>query len=424
MSPLFSALLLAAPAPGEPTQADLLKMADQIVARVAQVRGLKPMHPVAKGVLGREAIRDKLMSRIKKEYSPEEIADEERVLKRLGLLPPEVDYEKAVMNLLLEQIAGFYDPFDRKLYIADWLPEEMQTPTLAHEIAHALQDQHFGLKSYATPIKDNGDRQLARSALVEGDGTAVMLETMMPHGDLSQLPDSAFDMAGSLASIGSELMPAYERAPRFLRETLIFPYVTGLAFVRRIRKIRPWSAVDAVYQSPPESTEQVIHPEKYFAHEHPVSVEDRSVPSLKDRRLVRRDVLGELVIRLYLEEANGPEQARTASEGWGGDRLAAFSPEGTQGGAPLVVHLSVWDTELDADEFARAASRVLSHMTGAPETVPPASYKDASGTESSVERRGTRVLQVLGAPADRRGQLVEEIWKAWKVGQRPAGGPQ
>ena len=395
-----------------PAQADagaspeaLLKTADEWVARVARIRGLKPKRRVQKGVLGREAIAEKLMARIRKEYAPEEIAIEERVYKRLGLLPPDAHYEKAVMDLLLEQIAGFYDPFDRKLYIADWLSESMQIPTLAHEIAHALQDQRFGLKAYATPIKDNGDRQLARSALVEGDGTAVMVEAMI-----------AFPAAGSLAAAP---MPAFDRAPRFLRETLIFPYVQGLAFVQRIRNTHPWSAVDAVYARPPESTEQVIHPEKYFARERPVSVQEGGGPIAKKWRPIRRDVLGEMLTRLYLEGAVAPEQAQVAAEGWGGDRLVAYEIDA--GSAPLVVLLSVWDSEADADEFARAANRVHAKMSGKPEGTLPAIYAHDAGEESAIERRGTKVLQLIGAPREIRAQLLEEVWRTWRVAGKPAG---
>lgn len=415
--PTILFVLASSAAEGETKPPDLLTFADQMVSRVAKVRGLRPKHRVAKGVLGREAIRDKLMARIHKEYGPDEIVAEERVLKRLGLLPQDANYEKAVMDLLLEQIAGFYDPFDRKLYVADWLSEDLQAPTLAHEIAHALQDQRFGLKAYATPIKDNGDRQLARAALVEGDGTAAMLETMMPGLELSQLPDAAFGSAA--APTGA--MPAFDRAPRFLRESLIFPYTQGLAFIRHIRKLRPWSAVDAVYGRPPESTEQVIHPEKYFAKERPIRIEDSKLASLKDHKLLRRDVLGELVTRLYLEEAIGSDQARLAAEGWGGDRLAAYAA--ADASTPLIAHLSVWDSEGDADEFARAANRVLSRMAGAPESVLPATYTEASGRECSIEKRGRSVLQILGAPADRRIPMSDEVWRSWKVAGRPAGGP-
>jgi len=420
-SALILVLALCAPtiATAEPETAakseDLLRTADEIVKKVARIRGLRPKRRVAKGVLGREEIRDKLMARIRKEYGPEEIAVEERMLKRLGLLPKDTDYEKAVMDLLLEQIAGFYDPFDRKLYIADWLPQELQIPTLTHEIAHALQDQRFGLKSYATPIKENGDRQLARSALVEGDGTAVMIEAMMPGIELSQLPDSAFSSGWAL---GSSLMPAFDRAPRFLRETLVFPYMHGLAFIRHIRKRKPWSAVDAVYGRPPESTEQIIHPEKYYAREKPIDVRDVKIPTLKDAKLLRRDVLGELVTRLYLEVAVSHEQARVASEGWGGDRVAVYE---TAPGEPLLlVHLSVWDSQADADEFARAVSRVLARVAGRPEVAPPAIYEEAPGRQIAVERRGDRVLQLLGVPADLRERIADDVWHRWRVGGKRA----
>ena len=78
------------------------------------------------------------------------------------------DYEKLLFDLLSEQVAGFYDPYRKTLYIADWLPVDMQRPALAHEIQHALQDQHFDLKKLARPLKSEGDRQLAQAAVVEG----------------------------------------------------------------------------------------------------------------------------------------------------------------------------------------------------------------------------------------------------------------
>src|SRR4029079_178790 len=101
-----------------------------------------------------------------KEYTPDEIRTEARVLKRLGLLPESADYQQLLLDLLMEQVAGFYDPFARKLYIADWLGLDMQRPALAHEIEHALQDQHFDLKRFAAPIKGDRDPQTAHSRLL------------------------------------------------------------------------------------------------------------------------------------------------------------------------------------------------------------------------------------------------------------------
>ena len=130
----------------------------------------------------------------------------------------------------MEQVAGFYDPFAGKLYIADWLPLEMQRPALAHEIEHALQDQHFDLKKFATPIKDDGDRQLGHSALVEGDATAVMLEFQAQAMGLptDQMGELIAQMGKQLLAGGIATRRSSTRRPRSCRETLMFPYLRAL----------------------------------------------------------------------------------------------------------------------------------------------------------------------------------------------------
>src|SRR5262245_62004273 len=109
-----------APAPPSPSatkaSADaLLSATDDLTRQVAALRSLPLVRPFARGVLSRDQIGAKLRERIAKEYSPEEIRSESRVLKRLGLLAPDTDYEKLLMDVLMEQVAGFYDPFARQL---------------------------------------------------------------------------------------------------------------------------------------------------------------------------------------------------------------------------------------------------------------------------------------------------------------------
>jgi len=200
-----------------PSPEELLKTADELVKQVAALRQLTVRAPVKRGVLGREAIKAKLRDQIARQYTSEEIRIEGSVLKALGLLPPDLDYEKLQLELLMEQVAGFYDPWGKQLYIADWLPLEMQAPALAHEIAHALQDQHFDLKKFVAPAHDQSDRQLARSALVEGDGTGVMLE-FASHQDLSVMPDMSkmMDLLSSTGALNmgpAGPMPVMEKAP-------------------------------------------------------------------------------------------------------------------------------------------------------------------------------------------------------------------
>jgi hypothetical protein len=403
----------AAPAVSAPKDA-LLAAADEIVRQVAALRGLKTEATLQRGVLTREAIGQKLKERLAKEYTPDEVRAEARVLKRLGLLPSDADYEKLILDLLMEQVAGFYDPFAARLYIADWLPLEMQRPALAHEIEHALQDQHFDLKRFASPIKDDGDRQLARSALVEGDGTAVMLEFQAQSMGLpaDQLPEL-------VAQIGKQMLqggglgntPLFDHAPAFLKETLIFPYLSGLMFVESIRRSQPWKSVDEVWKSPPESTEQVLHPEKYTQKEHPVKITPAPLPSLKKKEL-RRDVLGELEWKIWLGTKLPEAEAEKAAAGWGGDREVAYA-DGE--GAPTVIDLSTWDTEGDAKEAADAARKVLASLAGKPDGEKGNSFTDAAGEVWSVELRGDKLLVLCGAPAASAAALAGEVWAGWKI---------
>jgi len=256
------------------------------------------------------------------------VRNEARVLKRLGLLPADVDYEKLLLDLLMEQVAGFYDPFAGKLYIADWLPLEMQRPALAHEIQHALQDQHFDLKRFATPIKDDGDRQLAHSALVEGDGTAVMLEFQAQAMGLpaDQLPILIEQVGKQMLQGSFGQTPQFDKAPPFVKETLIFPYLTGLTFVESMRKTAPWTKIDEVFKAPPESTEQVMHPEKYAAKEHPARITPAPVAAMGARKEARRDVFGELVLKILFSTAPAPAVAPAAGARSRSPRPPASTP--------------------------------------------------------------------------------------------------
>jgi hypothetical protein len=170
--------------PSSKPSADLLRAeAKQLVKVVSRLRGLKVRRSVAMGVMTRDQILAELEKRLSEEYTEDEIAAESDVLKRLGLLPRDADYKRTILELLTDQVAGFYNPLTKRLNIAAWLPLVLQRPALAHEICHALQDQHFRLKRFTRPTKDDSDRQLARAALVEGDCTGLMLEyVLVPMG--------------------------------------------------------------------------------------------------------------------------------------------------------------------------------------------------------------------------------------------------
>jgi hypothetical protein len=403
----------------------LLAAADEISRQVSALRGLALLKPLQRGVLSRDEIGAKLRERIAQEFTPEEFHNEARALKRIGLLPPDVDYEKLLIDLLMEQVAGFYDPFASKLYIADWLPLEMQRPALAHEIEHALQDQHFDLKKYATPIKDDDDKQLAHSALVEGDGTAVMLEFQAQAMGLpvDQLPVLIEQVGKQMLQGSFGSTPQFDKAPPFVKETLIFPYLTGLTFIESLRKGSPWTRIDEVFKTPPESTEQVMHPEKYLNKEHPVSITPTALKQLGGRKEVRRNVFGELGLKILFDLAPPPAAAKKApapgappelpasalaekaAAGWGGDREVVYGDPAAPDGTPTVVDLSVWDSESEAKEAEPVAQRLMQKLAAG----------DTVHDDWIVQRDGDKLVLVFGAPKGSGAALAAEVFKSWKI---------
>ncbi len=417
-----------------PSKDVLLSTVDDIARQVAALRELPQKQQLKRGVLSRDEIGAKLKERLGKEYAPEEVRGEAQVLKRLGLLPLDADYEKLLLDLLMEQVAGFYDPFIGRLYIADWLPLEMQRPAIAHEIQHALQDQHFDLKKFATPLKDDGDRQLARAALVEGDGTAVMLEFQLKSMGMptENLPAVVAQLGGQMLQSG---MPLFDKAPAFLRDTLIFPYLSGLQFVMALRRTSPWSRIDQAFRKPPESTEQILHIEKYTEGEGPLKITTGPIAPLASLKELRRDVLGELMCRILLRDTGGKPDVERACAGWGGDRLVAW----TRPGAPLtelptIVWFSTWDTQKDADEANAQLVKWLDQkvpVVPARPTTPPAlapapqTYRrDAAGAEWSLTQKGLELALVIGAPANTHPTLPAEIFRAWKAAEAPRPAPR
>jgi len=410
--------------------AQLLKEAQTIERKTARLRGLSVRRAIPKGVQSRAEILKRVEQKLAREYTDEEIRAEAAVLTRLGLLPPGLDYKATVLALLKDQVAGYYDPVERKLHLADWVPLSLQAPALAHEICHALQDQHFALRKLVKPIKENTDQQLARAALVEGDCTGVMVEyTLAPQGlDLGDLGGPAAKLLkDSLAASGT---PRFKSTPRYLREVLLFPYLSGLAMIQRVRAAHPWSTVNAMFKRPPESTEQVLHPEKYWANERPAAIKWRPLPSLADYEKLRTDVLGEFQLGVYLGLGVDDTVATRAAEGWNGDLLLALRRKGEADALPLLIHLSSWDSEADAIEFANAERHLLAARKLKPIADPaaPETHRFAEtgkggkpALEWSVERAGEQVLMLGGVPAALRPAVAREVWQLWRVGGKRIG---
>ena len=398
-----------------PATATLVKLADDILPVVAQLRGLEPTAPVVKRVVDKATIRAVLQEEIARHHSPEKLTNQGKALIKFGLLPSYVDFKELIVHLYTNQIAGMYDPHTKVLYLADWIPEPLQIPTVAHELVHALQDQHFDLERYMEEVKDNSEAANARQAVMEGEAMAVMLDYQLKDQGLSFT--SIGDLARWLEVVRNAIRqgnPGVETMPTFLQEMMLFPYLQGMSFLREVRTRHPWSWAAALYHDPPQSTEQIMHPERYLTQrDDPTSVTVPEVTSILGPSWTRidEDIVGEFAVRSLIRQFVDGETATVASEGWDGDRYQLYEHAETK--RELLVWLSVWDTPGDAQEFLEAYRQVVAAKYF--QEQPVAGAPDRWQTEADdvlVRRQGAWVLVVEGAPAEQLDALVSRLQPA------------
>ncbi len=351
-----------------PTQ-DAAAIYAAIEPQVEAIRDLRPTTPVDPKLIDEDALKTYLAQDFKKSNPPEVVAANERALKALGLFPAQASLEDLELQLLGSQVAGFYDADTKQLNVVSRSGGlgPIEKVTFAHEFTHALQDQHFGLnKLVDTNSIGEGDQSLAHLALAEGD--AVLVQSAWTQQNLSTAELLQL-LAASSDPAQTQLLNSM---PAILRETLLFPYTSGLAFVTALQSSGGWAAVDAAYGKPPASTEQLLHPDKYSAHEAPVSI---SVPKDLAKRLgagwsvALTDSLGEFQLRIWLREVAGlsDSQAAAAASGWGGDRLILVEHGSTYG----LALLTAWDSATDATEFSAGAGTALGRLPDAHALIEP-----------------------------------------------------
>lgn len=408
-------------AQAEPSKpAELEALGKKILSQMATLRELPVKRPVAMEVATREQIVSYVDSRIREEMKDEELAGQEAALKRLGLIPVAMDMRKFLLDLYGEQVAGYYDPFKQKFFIASWMDATSQAPIMAHELTHALQDQHFNLKPFLTPIPENSDATSARQAVVEGDAVISMFAYISGS--------SATSTAGVgerlRSAMASPLYPVFSGAPPYFQEALFFPYADGADFVSRIKGTGSFKPVTGIYKDLPRSSEQILHPEKYTTkRDDPTPV---PMPlKLDGWTQVHNDVLGELVFRVMMSGFLDVDRAQTIAEGWDGDRYRAFQKKKGAGYAgTMIVLRTAWDTPEDAREFFEGYAAIVPEKYDgatrivAPKKAPVGSDGFAHFTSTDpqpvvvqIERRGTNVLVIDGAPDEETLAAVRK--KAW-----------
>ena len=360
------------------------KHLEELMRAAEEYRGLKAKKPVAAGTLDTRGLKERMTESSGKGYSLKELRALEASLKGFGLIPESMDLGRYLPELMSSQVAGYYDP-NRK-YLALINPGEGETArdgkskakavaeeeepekriernmVYVHELTHALQDQHFDLGRLEDrePMSDFGQ---AGTALVEGDATLTMLnynfrmglESLPGLGEIlaerMQDPQKMIEETPDLP--GAKEMMA---APAWIRDTLLFSYLQGAAFCMDVKGQGGQKLLDyAFLTDPPRSTEQILHPEKWYGRrDDPVKVHLPDLGAeLAGYRKVAEGTLGELGMRIFLRESlqGDGEWATQAAGGWGGDRFAVYE----KGGAPrVVVWVSEWDNGIESGQFRNA----------------------------------------------------------------------
>jgi hypothetical protein len=393
--------------------AAIISTTEAVLKETSELRELSILRAVKSGAQSRSDIERMIIKNLDTDTTPAEMHATEVLLHVFGLAPRDFAYRPFLIKLLTEQVAGYYDPKAQQFYLADWIELEGQKPVMAHELTHALQDQHFNLKRFEKWPKGDSDAELAAHALIEGDATLAMTLYLAKH----PLVALAFIRSVQGQQISSE---QFKRAPRVLRESLMFPYEQGSTWATQIYRRGGWDMVSKAFNKLPQSTEQILHPEKYFAYEAPLKL---TVPDLKQLlgpgwKPIDTDVNGEWGCYLILDEyLNSVTESKRAAAGWGGDQFALY--EGSSPEDVFIAQFTAWDTAADAREFfdaylkrtwkrypdARATEAISTTERG-----PRHEWKTATG-RGVVELRGSRVLILEGIPAKANTTaLLNRIW--------------
>ncbi len=334
---------------------ELLETLAAIEDQVVEIRGLEAADIGPPDLITRDELGDELERIFEEEYPEEDQRRDNIALRALGLLEPDQDAAELQLELLGDQVLGFYDDIDKRMVVVTDVGLDAEAKvTYAHEYTHALQDAAFGLDSLQTDAVGEDDRALARTALIEGDATVAMLAWAFQHLSPQEL-----------AAVGSTPIPDMSGIPSWMVDQLQFPYLDGVTWAGQLagNPLEPdFTDLDAAFADPPASTEQIIHIDAWLDREEPVEVGGVDLAAALGDGWEEVDAtpIGEAMIEIMLTYFGVDSgTAGSAAEGWGGDEaVIASGPDD----AFAVSWRLAWDTVADATEFADAYRSVADDL--------------------------------------------------------------
>ncbi len=381
VQPSASPEVSAGAKPSAPSEAEAQAILAEIEEQVVAIRGLDAADIGPAEIISRTELAEELQQLFDEQYPPEERERDNISLRALGLLDPDQDVAELQLELLGDQVLGFYDDVEKRMVVVSDTGVDVEARiTYAHEYTHALQDEAFGLDSLETDAVGEDDRGLARISLIEGDATVTMLSWILQHLSQGEI----------LEYFSSAEVPDTTGIPSWMVGQLSFPYEAGLNWATSLAGGDPTSPdfteIDAAYVDPPASTEQIIDLEKWESREAPVSI---SVPDLAGAlgegwEEVDATPIGQASINIMLEYFGvAAADAGEASVGWGGDRaVIATGPDD----AFAVAWKLAWDSADDAAEFLAAYETVVDSLDF------PASVTELSNGEILVAHASSEDL--------------------------------
>lgn len=272
----------------------------------------------------------------------------EGTLKALGIIEPGVNLAEQVRRLSTGSVGAFYDVKANELVIRDGQLTPFLLKTIVHELVRADYDQHFELDrpNLANPDDETG---VAWDSLVEGAAARIegRFVQALPEKDKQSVQAEQQRLAGQLP----------KDLPDYVLVQYAFPFGSGPRFAEALMANGGAAKINAAFQGPPRSTEQIIHPEKFLAGEGPKALADPAA----DGAVVRSGSMGQLMISLMLAQVLEPGDAESAADAWGADRYVAW-----QNGAQTCVRLAItMDTPEKTTEMGQALAAWAQNTPGA-----------------------------------------------------------
>ena len=395
---ILLALFLRAAEPR--ADAGLFAQIEEITQKLADITGWKLKRKVPAAMMSKPQLDKYLQDKLNTEVKPEEIRIEELTLRALGFVEEGYDLKQSVLDVLNEQAAAFYDTKKKRLFVME--SSAGQTPILVHELSHALADQYFSLDRFIKHAGKSDDGHMARMAVMEGQATWLMSEWQASQNGQTLVgrPEMVELMARPSPAATGEF-PALEKAPLYLQETLLFPYTKGLAFQHAVIEKHGRAGFAEVFSSPPQTTQQILHPETYFARTESTPAPLPPVTIPKGFKPVAEGNLGELDHQILLRQFQVTEWEEIA-RAWRSGLYKVWEHKKSK--RVLLVYTSTWASEDAARRFYAAyRQRILPQkrkgLVASLEAEDEFQARSESGRLELV-RRGSSVTAIEGLPLE------------------------